>query len=98
MYYLDSLRDKDGSEIYRTKAGFRYPLSKDRHGNYKVGSGEMLRVCMTSDFFLPEADEWRDEAWDIIRQRPDVKFFLLTNVRSAWQIICRKTGVMAGKT
>ncbi|MBQ7174755.1 MAG: DUF5131 family protein, partial [Lachnospiraceae bacterium] len=25
MYYLDSLRDKDGSEIYRTKAGFRYP-------------------------------------------------------------------------
>lgn len=38
----------------------------------------MLRVCMTSDFFLPEADEWRDEAWDIIRQRPDVKFFLLT--------------------
>ena len=78
MYYLDSLRDKDGSEIYRTKAGFRYPLSKDRHGNYKVKSGEMLRVCMTSDFFLPEADEWRDEAWDIIRQRPDVKFFLLT--------------------
>ena len=38
----------------------------------------MLRVCMTSDFFLEEADEWRDEAWEIIRQRPDVKFFLLT--------------------
>ena len=78
MYFLDSLRDKNGSEIYRTKAGFRYPLSKDRRGNYKVKSGEMLRVCMTSDFFLPEADEWRDEAWGIIRQRPDVKFFLLT--------------------
>ena len=38
----------------------------------------MLRVCMTSDFFLEQADPWRDEAWDIIRQRPDVKFFLLT--------------------
>jgi protein gp37 len=38
----------------------------------------MLRVCMTSDFFLEEADAWRDEAWDIIAQRPDVKFFLLT--------------------
>ena len=78
MYYLDSLRDKDGSDIYRTKSGFRYPLSKNRDGTYKVKSGEMLRVCMTSDFFLEEADPWRDEAWEIIRQRPDVKFYLLT--------------------
>ena len=78
MYYLDGLRDKDGSEIYRTKAGFRYPLSRDRQGNYKVKSGEMIRVCMTSDFFLDAADAWRPEAWDIIRRRPDVKFFLLT--------------------
>ena len=78
MYYLDSLRGKDGGEIYRTKAGFRYPLAKDRDGRYKVQSGEMLRVCMTSDFFLEEADPWRGEAWEIMRQRPDVKFFLLT--------------------
>ena len=78
MYYLDGLRGKDGGEIYRTKAGFRYPLSRTRSGAFKVKSGEMLRVCMTSDFFLEEADAWRDEAWEIIRQRPDVKFFLLT--------------------
>ena len=78
MYFLDSMRDKDGSEIYRTKAGFNYPLSKDRSGQYKVKSGEMIRVCMTSDFFLEEADPWRDEAWAIIKRRPDVKFFLLT--------------------
>ena len=78
MYYLDSLRDKDGAEIYKTKAGFQYPLSKDRSGQYKVKSGEMLRVCMTSDFFLEEADAWREEAWQIIHRRPDVKFFLLT--------------------
>lgn len=78
MYYLDAVRDKNGADIYRTKAGFRYPLSKDRSGRYKIQSGEMIRVCMTSDFFLEEADAWREEAWDIIRQRPDVKFFLLT--------------------
>jgi protein gp37 len=78
MYFLDAQRGRNGEEIYRTKAGFRYPLSKDRTGMYKVKSGEMLRVCMTSDFFLEEADPWRDEAWDVIRQRPDVKFFLLT--------------------
>ena len=78
MYFLDRMRNQDGSNIYRTKTGFRYPLQKNRQGKYKVQSGEMIRVCMTSDFFLAEADEWRPEAWDIIRQRPDVKFFLLT--------------------
>lgn len=78
MYFLDRQRGQNGAEIYRTKAGFRYPLQTRRGGGYQVQSGEQLRVCMTSDFFLEQADPWRDEAWDIIRQRPDVKFFLLT--------------------
>lgn len=79
MYYLDKTRSgKDGSRIYRTSSGFNYPLQKDRYGNYKVKSGEEIRVCMTSDFFLEQADEWRGEAWDIIRTRSDVIFFLLT--------------------
>jgi protein gp37 len=38
----------------------------------------MLRVAMTSDFFLEEADAWRDEAWEMMRERPDVAFYLLT--------------------
>lgn len=78
MYFLDRIREQDGENIYRTKAGFDYPLRKRRDGSYRVKSGEMLRVCMTSDFFLEEADEWREEAWNIIYQRRDVKFFLLT--------------------
>lgn len=78
MYFLDRMRDMDGSKIYRTKTGFNYPIQKDRKGNYKIQSGEMIRVCMTSDFFLEEADEWRDEAWELMRLRSDVIFFLLT--------------------
>ncbi|MBS4784543.1 MAG: DUF5131 family protein [Clostridiales bacterium] len=78
MYYLDRVRDQDGSAIYRTRSGFDYPLQRDRRGNYKVRSGETLRVCMTSDFFLAEADPWREDAWEMIRQRPDVCFYLLT--------------------
>ncbi len=78
MYYLDRMRDKSGGDIYRTKAGFSYPLSRNKNGTYKIRSGEQLRVCMTSDFFLEEADEWRDEVWSIIHSRPDVVFFLLT--------------------
>lgn len=78
MYFLDRVRDKNGADIYRTKAGFTYPLQRKRGGSYKVKSGELIRVCMSSDFFLEEADRWRDEAWEIMHQRPDIKFFLLT--------------------
>ena len=78
MYFLDKMRNQDGSHIYRTKAGFNYPVQKDRKGNYKIKSGEQIRVCMTSDFFLAEADEWREEAWELMRIRSDVIFFLLT--------------------
>ena len=79
MFYLDRTRsDRDGGEIYRTKTGFNYPLSKYKNGEYKIKSGETVRICMTSDFFLPEADEWRDTVWDIIKQRSDVVFYILT--------------------
>lgn len=78
MYFLDRQRGKNGAHIYRTKTGFKYPLQKNRNGQYKIKSGETIRVCMTSDFFLPEADEWRSDAWDIMRVRSDVVFYLLT--------------------
>ena len=78
VYYLDAMRGKSGADVYKTKTGFKYPLSKDRRGRYKIQSGETISVCMTSDFFLEEADEWRDEAWDMMRTRSDVVFLLLT--------------------
>ena len=78
MYFLDSKRGMDGRKVFRTQSGFSYPLKRDRNGRYKIRSGELLRVCMSSDFFLDEADAWRDEAWQIIKSRSDVRFFLLT--------------------
>lgn len=78
LYYLDRAHGKDGGEIYKVKTNFNLPLKKDRQGNFKVPSGASLRVCMTSDFFLEEADAWRDEAWNMMRLRPDVHFWLLT--------------------
>lgn len=79
MYYLDKQRNKiDSNNIYKVKNNFNYPLQKDKNGLYKIKSGEEIRVCMTSDFFLEEADKWRDDAWNIIRQRSDVIFYILT--------------------
>jgi protein gp37 len=45
---------------------------------YKIESGKNVFTCFTTDFFLPEADEWRAEAWNIIKQRPDLTFLFLT--------------------
>lgn len=78
MYFLDAQRDKDGSEIYKVKTNFDLPLRKGKNGEYKIPSGATIRVCMTSDFFLEEADAWRDEVWDMIRIRKDVTFWIQT--------------------
>ena len=77
-YFLDKRYGRDTNEVVRNKSNFNFPVKKDRAGQYKLESGSFVRVCMTSDFFLEEADEWRKEAWDYIRQRPDVTFSLLT--------------------
>ncbi len=78
MYFLDRTRNINPARVFRVKNNFDYPLQRDASGEYKVRSGETLRVCMTSDFFVEEADAWRGEAWDIISRRRDVVFYLLT--------------------
>lgn len=78
MYYLDKQYHRNGNEIYKVKTNFNLPIKKDKQGNYKIPSGTLLHVCMTSDFFLEEADNWRDEVWEMIRQRSDVRFWIQT--------------------
>ena len=42
--------------------------------------GRRFRVftCSMSDSFHPGADEWRPEAWDVIRQCPSLDWLMLT--------------------
>ena len=77
-FFLDKRYGRDTSAVVKNKSGFDLPIKKDKNGNYKMPTGANVRVCMASDFFLEEADEWRAEAWDIIRRRPDLMFSLLT--------------------
>lgn len=37
-----------------------------------------MYTCFTSDFFLAEADIWREEAWAMIKMRPDLRFLIIT--------------------
>jgi len=79
MFVLDKAHHvpESSTEIVRTKM-FGKPLEMTRKGWYKIPSGYTLRVNMTSDTFLDEADGWRTEMWQIIRRRPDVIFYILT--------------------
>lgn len=35
-------------------------------------------TCFTSDFLIEDADEWREQAWDMIRERSDCEFLFIT--------------------
>ena len=38
----------------------------------------LVKLCFSSDFFIEEADEWRDGCWDFIRRRKDCIFVTTT--------------------
>lgn len=37
-----------------------------------------MNTCFTSDFFVEDADEWRNEAFSMMKERHDLKFFIIT--------------------
>lgn len=77
MYFLDGKRGIDTSKVFRT-ANFDMPLQRKRDGSFRYPSGMEILVGLSTDFFVEEADEWRDEAWRIIKARPDIIFRILT--------------------
>ena len=77
VYRLDKRYERDASLVAKT-ASFNLPLKKKRDGSYKLTSGETIYTCFSSDFFLEDADEWRIEAWQMIKQRSDLDFFIIT--------------------
>lgn len=77
VFSIDSSHGLDSSRVYRT-ADFDLPVRKSRGGGYKIASGHEVVTCLSSDFFLDTADAWRPEAWEMIRRRPDLHFFIIT--------------------
>ena len=62
---------RDPSVVRRSStATFRKPYSWSRPSR--------VFACSWSDFFHPGADEWRDDAWDVIRTTPHHTYMLLT--------------------
>jgi protein gp37 len=78
VYFLDRRYGRDTSIVTRSQTGFNLPIAKNRFKEYKITSGTTFAVCLNSDFFIEDADPWRDEAWAIMKERCDCSFFIIT--------------------
>lgn len=78
VYRRDAEFGKDTTKVKKT-ANFDLPLQKNRKKEYKLQpEKEPVYTCMTSDFFIKDADEWRQEAWRMIKERQDLSFVIIT--------------------
>lgn len=73
----DSKRGVDTNNIVKTEK-FTAPIEKNNKGEYKIKSGQLVYLCFTSDFLLPDADDWRADCWQMIKERSDLHFIFLT--------------------
>jgi protein gp37 len=71
---------RDFGIVQRTKT-WKEPLKWNRKAPVlEAEVGRRVRVFNASltDFFIQDADAWRDEAWDVLRQCPDMDWLILT--------------------
>lgn len=73
----DLKRGMDTNHIIKTE-NFYAPIAKNKKGEYKIKSGQTVYLCFSTDFFIEEADTWRSECWEIIKERSDLNFIFLT--------------------
>ncbi len=81
MYRRDEAIGKDPSIVQKTEK-FDLPVKTLRSGKYKglykIPAGSHIWTCFSSDFFHADADQWRDEAWEMMQERDDCTFFMIT--------------------
>lgn len=80
MYRDQIRRGRDPNVVRRAaKATFNAPL------HWK--EPRLVFTCSLSDFFVQEADDWRSEAWDIIRSTPHTYQVLTKRIERAEQCL-----------
>lgn len=86
VYQRDAEFGKDTSKVYQTSK-FHLPLQKNRKKEYRLlPQAGPVYTCMTSDFFIKDADAWRKDAWAIIRERRDLHFIIITKRIHRFQV------------
>lgn len=78
MYRQDAKIGRDSTRVVLTK-DYYLPLKRNRNKVYKITCLQSpVYVCMTSDFFIEEADAWRNGIWKIMRYRSDLHYKIIT--------------------
>jgi len=70
MYRDKERYGQDPTTVLKSKTMFKQPL--------KWKEGKLIFTCSWSDWFIEEADDWRDEAWAIIKATPQHTYQILT--------------------
>lgn len=78
VYRRDESVGRDASVVVKT-ADYELPIQRNRQFVYKLQPTDgIVYTCMTSDFFLEDADNWRNACWQMIRRRQDLHFMIIT--------------------
>jgi len=77
-YYYGPYSKRCGQNTVQKTGEFSKPVEMTPKGPPKIAGGKIVATCFTTDFFIEEADEWRIEAWAMIKSRPDLEFLILT--------------------
>lgn len=70
MYRDKERYGQDPTTVMRSKSNFNAPL--------KWKEPTLIFTCSWSDWFIEDADEWRKEAWEIIKKTPQHTYQILT--------------------
>jgi protein gp37 len=73
----DAKRKVNTENIFRTD-NFYAPIARTKKGEYKMKSGQFVNLGFSTDFFVEDADQWRIECWQMIKERQDLTFLFLT--------------------
>lgn len=77
IHRADARKGIDTNRVIKTDEFYK-PIEKDAKGKDRIKSGQLVFLGFNSDFLIEEADEWRKEAWTMIKHRSDLHFLFLT--------------------
>ena len=78
--YIDGIMRRGGHDPFNGPMRTRNWSNPPKWNRKAEAAGTRLRIftCSMSDFFHPGADEWRDDAWDLIKSCPSLDWLILT--------------------
>lgn len=77
-YFYGPNAKRYGQNTIEKTDKFDWPIRKKANGEYNIKGDKILATCFATDFFIPEADEWRSDVWAMIKERQDIDFLILT--------------------